>query len=124
MVINFLGLQFSSKLSIGRILRSTFGISYPFAKYLCDCLGVSTTTQIGAVPRHLLREFTKLTVQNRLIGTSLKREKLNHLRIKFQLRLYQGIRQAEGLPSRGQRSRSNASTTRRLKRSKVLLNKV
>lgn len=120
MVILF-GVQLSAKISFFKALTSVAGIGSAHAYYLCYFFGLSPQIPIGSVSRQILKEVNRITLQTRVVGLSLKRATLNSIRSKIQLKSYQGFRHMEGLPVRGQNTRSNARTIRRLKRAKQII---
>jgi small subunit ribosomal protein S13 len=57
----------------------------------------------------------------RMVLLVLKRESFNAVKRKIQLKTYKGVRHLEGLPVRGQNTKSNASTSRKLKAKRVFV---
>jgi small subunit ribosomal protein S13 len=114
MVVLF-GLQFPSSLSLGKALLSVTGLGRPYVLHLCKIFGFSPEIPVGSVSREDLKNIVRKTSNERLVLLPLSREVLNAVKLKSQLRLYQGVRHNEGLPVRGQNTKANARTSRRLK---------
>jgi small subunit ribosomal protein S13 len=120
MIVLF-GLQFSSRMTLKRALLSVSGIGRPYMLSLCGTFGCSPEILLGDVPREALKGIIRKTLQERTILVTLRREVITAIRLKSQLKLYQGIRHNEGLPVRGQNTKTNARTSRTLKRAKNYL---
>ena len=50
-----------------------------------------------------------------VIGNKLTREKTNNIKRLIKISSYRGFRHVKGLPSRGQRTHTNAKTSRKFK---------
>jgi small subunit ribosomal protein S13 len=113
-MVIFFGLHVPGSTPVGKALLLVPGIGRSYAGFLCNFFGVSFFAPLQDLPREIIKNLIRKTTQERLTSTALKREVTNAIRLKSQLRLYQGIRHVEGLPVRGQNTKTNASTSRRL----------
>jgi small subunit ribosomal protein S13 len=113
MVVLF-GLQFSETVSLGKALMTITGLGRPYVQYLCRLSGFSPESPLGAISREQIKMLMRRTAAERLVLSPLRRDVSNAIKLKIQLRLYQGIRHLEGLPVRGQNTKANARTSRRL----------
>jgi small subunit ribosomal protein S13 len=90
-------------------LQSIYGIGRTRSRKICESAGVDPATQIKSLSEgeveSLRREVAKFTVEGDLrreVGISIKR--------LMDLGTYRGLRHRRGLPTRGQRTRTNART--------------
>jgi small subunit ribosomal protein S13 len=120
-MVLLLGTSFSSKIPLSTCLSSITGIGRSYSFYVCGLLGLSQSIPIGLVPRGAIKELHRVILQNRSTGPILKQVALNNIRLKIQLKTYQGFRHLEGLPVRGQNTKTNARTSRLFKKNKQLL---
>lgn len=120
-MIIFFGIPFLKSMPLGKALLSISGIGVPYAKYLCAFLGLSFAIPLEAVPREHLKLMARKSSLERTVLLTLKRESFNAIKHKIQLKTHQGVRHLEGLPVRGQNTKSNASTSRKLKAKRVFV---
>lgn len=117
-MIIFFGIPFPKSAPVGETLLSISGIGLPYTKYLCSFFGFSLETPLSTIPREQLKLMVRKTSLERTVLLTLRRESFNFVKHKIQLKTYKGIRHLEGLPVRGQNTKSNASTSRKLKQSR------
>jgi small subunit ribosomal protein S13 len=122
MVVLF-GLQFSESFSVGKALLSVTGVGRAYTNHLCQFFGLTYSTPLREISRDTLKSLVRKTSNERLVLLALRREVVTAIKLKSQLRLYQGIRHNEGLPVRGQNTKANARTSRRLKNASRLTQK-
>jgi small subunit ribosomal protein S13 len=120
MVLLF-GLTFNSNLPLLIALQAVPGVGRSYGKFICKFFGVSPQMKLLFLSRDLLKDIHRCVIQNRPTGPLLSRLVLNNIRLKIQLKTYQGYRHLEGLPVHGQNTKSNASTSRLLRKSKHLI---
>jgi small subunit ribosomal protein S13 len=117
-MVSLFGLHFTDTTSIGKALLAVPGIGLSYMRYVCCFLGLSEKTPLRSVSREVLRDLVRFTSLDRLTGVTLFRSVNAAVKKKIQLKLYQGYRHAEGLPVRGQNTKTNASTCKHLKRNR------
>src|SRR6266487_3258552 len=90
-------------------LTAIYGIGRSRAKKICVAAGVGTTTKIkdlsDADMDKLREQVTRFTVEG-----DLRRETTMNIKRLMDLGCYRGTRHRKGLPTRGQRTRTNART--------------
>lgn len=117
-MVIFLGSQFSGSTRLDKALLSIPGIGRSYTAYLYQFFGFSFWLPLKNVPREQLKLLSRKITLERPTSVILKRDVANSVKLKIQLKTYKGIRHLEGLPVRGQNTKSNASTSRRLKQGK------
>ncbi len=90
-------------------LTAIYGIGRPRAQKICDAAGVLRSTKMKdlteAELERLRDEIGKFSVEG-----DLRREVTMSIKRLMDLGCYRGLRHRKGLPSRGQRTRTNART--------------
>lgn len=90
-------------------LTSIYGIGRPTAQKICESTNVSKNTKIkdltDAEMDKLREQIAKYTVEG-----DLRREISMNIKRLMDLACYRGTRHRKGLPTRGQRTRTNART--------------
>ena len=113
-MIYILSTNINDKKKIKEGLATVYGLGKPLSTEICDQLGVSdkiTFRQLKYSQREIL---TQLVPENYMVGAQLRGwVRQNKDRLK-RISSYRGIRYAQGLPCRGQRSHGNAQTVRKL----------
>lgn len=112
MPLKFINRSVLSTQKMGKFLSSIFGISRNTSMRVCRQLGVSYTTSIQDVP-HTKREYIENYFRPRPLGIDLQRRVQNKVSDKIRFGGYSGLRLSQGLPSRGQRSKTNAQTCKK-----------
>jgi small subunit ribosomal protein S13 len=97
-------------------LTSLYGIGSFQSKMLCNFLNFGINSQVNELSQtqihRLLREIDK---RNLIIENNLQRQKRDCISRLIQSKSYRGRRHLFNLPVRGQRTRTNANTTKKLK---------
>ena len=90
-------------------LTAIYGIGRARAQKICDACGVAHSTKVkdlsDADMDNIRDVVTRLTVEG-----DLRREVSMNIKRLMDLGSYRGMRHRKGLPSRGQRTRTNART--------------
>ena len=90
-------------------LTAIYGIGRPRAQKICDAAGVQRSTKMKdlteAELERLRDQIGKFSVEG-----DLRREVTMSIKRLMGLGCYRGLRHRKGLPSRGQRTRTNART--------------
>ena len=95
-------------------LKQTYGINKYNSLFICNSLGLNYKSKISNLTS---TEFTKIEYfieKKFLTSRSLKTDVLTNIKKLAKIKCYRGRRHLLGLPVRGQRTRSNAKTARKL----------
>ena len=112
MTLKFINRSVFPSERIGRFLSSIFGISRCRSMRICRQLGIIYSTAIAEVPLSK-REYIETHFRGKPLGIDLQRTVQNKISDKIRHGGYNGLRLSQGLPSRGQRSKTNAQTTKK-----------
>ena len=105
---------FPNHVRLCNALSSIKGIGNSTALQICEELGISPWLPLKVCTSRHLDNVTALVLENFRINDDLHEHK-RQARARIQLiSAYRSFRYASGLPCRGQRTRSNAMTCRRL----------
>nr|YP_009546833.1 ribosomal protein S13 [Ulva expansa]AYO97755.1 ribosomal protein S13 [Ulva expansa]AYP41033.1 ribosomal protein S13 [Ulva expansa] len=94
-------------------LQSIFGLNDTKALKICSLVGVNPNVRLAKLSLNQLNKLTRICREE--IDTSLTRYIQNDVQRLIQLKHYRGTRHMFGLPSRGQRTRTNAQTSKKIK---------
>lgn len=112
-----LGTHLTGTSKVRIALTQVYGIGVSKACQVCDQLGLSTTITINQLTRIQTDQISRIITQTHLIDSELTKMLLHDIQRLLQISCYRGLRHSSGLPLRGQRTHTNAKTSRKLKRS-------
>lgn len=116
MVTNVLGKSFrGNTLIVDGLRRQFFGVGRKTAEELCAKLGFYPSMRMHQLDEPKIMMLTKELAQLK-IETELRNEVLSNIRLKAEIKCYEGIRHEQSLPVRGQRTRTNATMAKKLNR--------
>lgn len=96
-------------------LCKIFGIGKNLSKQICDQLGVNETLCFNKLTESQIEQISQLVNQNYCVGVQLKQNKRKTLQRLIRIASYRGFRHIQGLPTRGQRTHTNARNARHSK---------
>lgn len=96
-------------------LTQIFGIGQKKSLQLCEKLGISNTFFVVQLTKNQIDQIIKIITQNYLIDSELRKIIQNDIKRLIHIGCYRGFRHTEGLPLRGQRTHTNAKTSRKFK---------
>ena len=106
-------------LTIIRKLKSHYGINNKKALNIIIYLGLNPNTLYTSIPKNKLITLSKILnflINERSIDLPLKNKIKNNIKQKISINSIAGKRHRLNYPTRGQRTRSNASTAKKLNR--------
>jgi len=101
------------KIVIG--LTQLKGIGLTRAKIICAKLKIPESIKLGDLSADKVKAITDFIDNYYVIGNKLTREKTTNIKRLITISSYRGFRHVKGLPSRGQRTHTNAKTSRKFK---------
>lgn len=96
-------------------LTSIYGIGISRAKYICDKCNINITYKTKDLSLSQLESLNKEIIKFKIEG-DLRREVFINIKRLIDLGTYRGRRHQRGLPSRGQRTKTNARTKKGIKK--------
>jgi small subunit ribosomal protein S13 len=91
------------------------GIGFSRSKIICANLKINSSIKLGDLSKENIKDITDFIDNYYIIGNKLNRDKLNNIKKLIKISSYRGFRHVKGLPLRGQRTHTNAKTSRKLK---------
>ena len=93
-------------------LRSIYGIGPYQAKDIVDKAGIVGNPRVRELDEGDLTRIREIVDREKIVEGDLRREVDMNIRRLIDIGTYRGLRHRRGLPSRGQRTRTNARTKR------------
>jgi len=96
-------------------LTRVYGIGKFNAFTICKKLGFSSNCKLSKLTADQILKLIKLVeTSNLIINNHLKKSKILLAKKLVSIKTYRGIRKLRGLPVRGQRTHTNAKTSRKI----------
>jgi len=106
----------SSSPTLWKAITSFFGFGRIYANYACIKVSANQSTELLEITNYQLTGLDKLLRrQYVLTGRYLERELYLYTARLKEINAYRAVRARQGLPSRGQRTHTNAKTAKRLR---------
>jgi small subunit ribosomal protein S13 len=102
--------------TVRSVLLGTYGLGPSKATRVCQATGILPTAIMGTLTDEQLMDLTSEVESTCPYGLALRTELQDAARERGTIHLQRWVRQMNGLPTRGQRTKTNASTARRLNR--------
>ena len=93
-------------------LRSIFGIGAHQARDIVDKAGIIGNPRVSELVESDLTRIREIVDREKMVEGDLRREVNLNIRRLMDIGTYRGLRHRRGLPTRGQRTRTNARTKR------------
>ena len=90
-------------------LTSIYGVGRTRAREVCSAVGIDVSTKIQDLDENML-ENIRTEIAKYAVEGDLRREVSMNIKRLMDLGTYRGIRHRRGLPTRGQRTKTNART--------------
>ncbi|PID64775.1 MAG: 30S ribosomal protein S13 [Gammaproteobacteria bacterium] len=90
-------------------LTAIYGIGRKTAQDICAAVGIDKSTKIKELSEEQVEKL-RSEVANYSVEGDLRREKAMDIKRLMDLGCYRGLRHRRGLPTRGQRTKTNART--------------
>lgn len=97
---------------VGISLTYIYGIGPVFARNILEATKINPTTRVKDLTEAELKKIRDEIDANYLVEGDLQRQVSGNVKRLKDIQAYRGIRHKNGLPSRGQRTRTNARTRR------------
>ena len=107
--------HFDEKRVLAYELSRLFGVGLARANYICSTVGLARGCRVASVNYYNFNIVLYLLKQYYGTDIFLKRMRENRLKTFLSFKSYKSIKHMAGLPIRGQRTRTNARTTKGLK---------
>nr|YP_010394838.1 ribosomal protein S13 [Phytophthora megakarya]DAZ89275.1 TPA_asm: ribosomal protein S13 [Phytophthora megakarya] len=106
----------SDSKSILHSLTILYGINEFQSKKICKNIGINPQITLNKLKNNHVNRLINYINKNLKIEQLLKKSKTERLNELVEIKSNRGIRQSQGLPVRGQRTHTNAKTSKKLKK--------
>lgn len=106
----------SNSKKLYKALTKIYGIGTHHSLQICDSLGLCPNTLLGDCSPQQISSLSQIITSNYDTGIEIRRNIKENVQKYIKMACYRGFRHAQGLPVRGQRTRSNHKTVRKLSR--------
>ncbi len=107
--INIAGINVPDHKHAEIALTSIYGVGRTRARQVCGAVGIETSTRIQDLDETTI-ENIRTEIAKYAVEGDLRREVSMNIKRLMDLGTYRGIRHRRGLPTRGQRTKTNART--------------
>ena len=111
-MVYFLNTNIDSNKKINVALCEIYGIGKTLSLKICNQLGLNENVKFNQLNDAQIEKISQLINENFYFGTELKQILQKHKKRLVRISCYKGFRHKEGLPSRGQRTHTNANNAR------------
>ena len=105
-----IGTEIPDKKPLRISLRYIYGIGPKFAEDICREAGLDPEVRAGTLNEDQLAQIAGILENGYLIEGALRRQTSQNIQRLRDIRCYRGDRHRHGLPTRGQRTQTNART--------------
>lgn len=91
-------------------LTYLYGIGLHTAREVCEKLGVDPTSKAGDLSEDVVGQIAAMLERDYTVEGPLRRQVTQNISRLREIRAYRGMRHRQGLPVRGQRTKTNSRT--------------
>ena len=106
----------SDSKSILYSLTTLYGINEFQSKKICKNIGINPKITLNKLKNNHVNRLIIYINKNLKVEQILKKKKTERLNELIEIKNIRGIRQSQGLPVRGQRTHTNAKTSKKIKK--------
>lgn len=114
-MVRVAGVVLDSNKHIVIALRKIYGIGKVTAFYICKKVNILPSLKVNQLSDDVISAIQKVVSEFDIEGNLRTRIRFNIKRLR-DIKCYRGIRHKSGLPVRGQRTKTNARTRKRLRK--------
>tara|TARA_B110001469_G_scaffold127390_1_gene148086 strand:- start:3839 stop:4183 length:345 start_codon:yes stop_codon:yes gene_type:complete len=113
-MVYILNTEIPNEKAINIALKNIFGLGTKKSNQVCLNLGISEKTPVKFLTAEQRSKIIIYIENNEIIGDDLKQNLIQLKEAQIRLKCYKGQRAKFKLPRRGQRTRTNAKTVKRI----------
>jgi small subunit ribosomal protein S13 len=118
-MITFLGRHITENMKLGPFLANIYGLGPRSGFKLCNFFGLGYNQNISNVDSEKLF-FIQQYLSSYTLESNLRRYVNDNIQNKLKMQSYSGLRLSQGLPSRGQRTKTNSQTCKKFRKKLIL----
>ena len=116
-MIAILGTSIKDNSPVYIALTKIYGIGIARSKHLCDELGLNYFEKFSQLDSNIHTTIQKYFEGKYIMTSHLRNQTKQNIQKLIRIRCWRGIRHRSGLPTRGQRTQTNAKTVKALSKS-------
>lgn len=114
-MVYILEAEFNLNKSLRYNFFNVYGLNKSNSNYICKSMGISSNFKTINLNQKLIKKLNKIVNEKSfLINNDLKKKNIFLLKKIVDIKLYKGLRRLNGYPIKGQRTRTNAKTAKKL----------
>jgi small subunit ribosomal protein S13 len=113
-MIYYLNTEIPEKKTVPFAIQKIFGIGKKIPANFCKLFGINKKTRFSSLTLEEKKTMLNYIEKNYTVSTDLKKSNIQTKEILVKLRTYRGLRLRNKLPVRGQRTHTNAKTSKRI----------
>lgn len=113
-MVYFLNTNINQAKKTSVALCQVYGIGKTLSSKICNLLGLNENVKLNQLSDAQIEKISQLINENFYFGTELKQSLYKQKTRLVKISSYRGFRHKLGLPSRGQRTHTNANNARKL----------
>lgn len=121
-MLYILGVNLSDEKCLIFALKKFSGIGYDTSKKICDKLHIHAQLRVRDMTESQMVDLIK-EVKDYTTGVELEKFIKSNIETLINIKSYRGLRHSQGLPVRGQRTRSNSKTQKKKSKPKTTAKK-
>ena len=112
-MIYFLGKNLQNDNSLRLELNKIYGLNNSLITICFNNLGINSTIQTKFLKKKLIKKLKDFLKNEFIIDSDLKKIQNNTKKFELQIKTIKSLRKLQGLPVNGQRTKTNAKTTKK-----------
>lgn len=113
-MVHLFGINIDSNKKVPFALKSVYGLGDKHVQDVCAFLGINNKLLLSDLTEAQISKMCRYVEQHYLIEGELRKNLNYNIKRLLDIKSYRGIRHANGLPVRGQRTHANAKTQKAL----------
>ncbi len=114
-MIRLAGINIKKNIFILYALKSIYGIGFSRAKLICDLSNVDYFIKVKDLDVLKINKIRE-KISNFIVEGDLRREVMLNIKRLIDINCYRGLRHRKKLPTRGQRTKTNAKTCKKIRK--------
>lgn len=118
-MVSILGYLLPKNKQVRIALTSVYGLGKFRSNQICEILGFDKNLKIRDISETEISKLLDFILKEKLVGSELERQLKNSLSKLIENNCYRGFRHRQSLPVRGQKTKNNAKTQRKLAKKRL-----
>jgi small subunit ribosomal protein S13 len=112
-MIYFLGKNLNEQKNLKLELKHIYGLNQKNINLIFNFLGINSTIQTKFLKKKIIKRLKEYLLTNYTIDSALKKIYTTNINFNLEIKTIKSLRKINGLPVNGQRTKTNAKTTKK-----------